>query len=1491
MMKKIISIILIISLLFTLNNLQGINEDVQNITGIKISMALQVNVTTLNVRAGPGTNYSIIGQVSYSAIFYAFERALGTNISGNPYWYHIYWNGKTGWVSGYYLVKPYLPSSDLGFGVEIRNTSLNVYGGPGNNYAVIGNAFKGQIYILASHSLYNGNGGDFLQIYYNNQSYGFTGFIPYSGVSSVKLQYFENGYVKRLVDYNNAYVSLRKVIFPYIYPVYNGYVNDLRNYSIFISGLHYEEYYLTSSLTLGDWGDGGVGSNASLYDIPKWPMIVNNYNSSRTSLFLSDIQAQNNFINSAVSAGIINHYAGYSIDFEGTSGYTLTDAKNYIIFLNNFADALHSHGMKLAVAPQPAYNGQPNSLLDYYIYNPFTQIRVDYIMPQCYEGYFSSYYPYDFIGAVQSIMNAVGPYLSINQIVILLMTTNPNTNSYFSMQEMNERIYYIERMGINGIGIWSMNQQGGFPQSQYLWQQLADFEYMDSEWFNYRENLQYGSFSLFSYADGKSIGYKLIGSSGQNVPCNGTISQIYKSYSPITSVVFNASIFLPSNFTFYIIGKDNSGTILNKFSITKSGQYSLNFTGAYEIDFNLSTSSNNFVKYYFNNPTILYIGNISLGFSNTYTDYVSAIGMTCDNNYPSYVRYAVQENYGWTAAQGIMDYKIVSSVNIINAYFKLQNNQSISAVNVSLFAVSSTGGILAEYYFINNNMTPFSSMNFSFQFPKGTRYIEFQVSSQFNILNSTWQIMVNDIKINLGLNYNVTFLEKGLPAYTKWYVNLSNGQSFTGTGTRITFSEPNGSYSFSIATVNKIYEPNPESGTFTVNGNSVEVSITFNPVTYKVTFNETGLPSGIKWYVNLSSGESYSGNGTVITFTEVNGTYSYRIETVNKNYAPVPSSGEFTVNGNSVNVSITFNLVTYTIKFTESGLSAGATWSVTLGGTTQSSITDTIAFKEPNGTYTYAIGAISGYVANPSSGKIVVNGTDVNQGITFTQNGTSVYEITFTEGGLPAGTKWFINLSNGQSFSSTSSTIKFNEPNGSYSYRTETTNGNYEASPQSGTFTVNGANVTVMISFNRLYSVTFVEDGLPLGTKWYVNLSNGGVFSTTTNKITFREVNGTYFYSISTVNRGYAPSPQSGTFTLKGNNLNISIKFNLETFKITFTESGLPSGTEWYVNLSNGQSFSSATNTITFSEPNGTYSYTIETVNKNYAPNPSSGTFTPLTVNVAITFNLVTYTITFKESGLPSGTEWYVNLTNGQIFSSTAGTITLTEPNGTYSYYIATMDKSYRPSSYYGTFTVNGESLDLAIKFVSVTYRVKFTETGLPSGSKWYVNISSGQVFSSITYNITFMEQNGTYSYTVYANDRNYVPFPCSGKFMVDGKDVNVSIMFIPNTYKVTFVEEGLSPGSQWGIYLNNGMYQRSTNSTITFNLKNGTYYYQVVYPSGYVMNGLSNKIVINGSSLTIKLTFVTKNSGGSYFNYIIYLVIISATIFLSIFLIRRRER
>ncbi|MGC8580705.1 MAG: DUF7619 domain-containing protein, partial [bacterium] len=182
----------------------------------------------------------------------------------------------------------------------------------------------------------------------------------------------------------------------------------------------------------------------------------------------------------------------------------------------------------------------------------------------------------------------------------------------------------------------------------------------------------------------------------------------------------------------------------------------------------------------------------------------------------------------------------------------------------------------------------------------------------------------------------------------------------------------------------------------------------------------------------------------------------------------------------------------------------GTSWSVTLNGAMELSTTNTITFTEPNGTYSYSIGTASGYTASPSSGYIKVNGTNVNQEITFTQNGTKLYTITFTESGLPSGTSWSVTL-NGATESSTTNTITFTEPNGTYSYSIGTVSG-YTASPSSGYIKVNGTNVNQEITFNqiKLYTITFTESGLPTGTSWSVTL-NGAMELSTTNTITFTE--------------------------------------------------------------------------------------------------------------------------------------------------------------------------------------------------------------------------------------------------------------------------------------------------------------------------------------------------------------------------------------------------
>lgn len=78
---------------------------------------------------------------------------------------------------------------------------------------------------------------------------------------------------------------------------------------------------------------------------------------------------------------------------------------------------------------------------------------------------------------------------------------------------------------------------------------------------------------------------------------------------------------------------------------------------------------------------------------------------------------------------------------------------------------------------------------------------------------------------------------------------------------------------------------------------------------------------------------------------------------------------------------------TCALVVTETGLPSGTNWSATVTDgppVTEYSRTSSIVFNnETNGTYTFSIGAVSGYTANPSSGSVVINGSSVYVPIAF----------------------------------------------------------------------------------------------------------------------------------------------------------------------------------------------------------------------------------------------------------------------------------------------------------------------------------------------------------------------------------------------------------------------------------------------------------------------------------------------------------------------------
>ena len=168
---------------------------------------------------------------------------------------------------------------------------------------------------------------------------------------------------------------------------------------------------------------------------------------------------------------------------------------------------------------------------------------------------------------------------------------------------------------------------------------------------------------------------------------------------------------------------------------------------------------------------------------------------------------------------------------------------------------------------------------------------------------------------------------------------------------------------------------------------------TYSVATYALTFTESGLPNGASWSVALKgvpesctvgSPGGPCGSDTMV-FEMPNGMYSFAASAVG--YSANPSSGSVTVSGGPIAQTIVFQAaVDYAVSFTESGLTGGAQWTVTLGGIPRSSSSAVISFVEPNGNYPFTVSA-TGYNASPPSGTIVVAGMSVNQSISFTQGG------------------------------------------------------------------------------------------------------------------------------------------------------------------------------------------------------------------------------------------------------------------------------------------------------------------------------------------------------------------------------------------------------------------------------------------------------------------------------------------------------------------------
>jgi Thermopsin len=282
-----------------------------------------------------------------------------------------------------------------------------------------------------------------------------------------------------------------------------------------------------------------------------------------------------------------------------------------------------------------------------------------------------------------------------------------------------------------------------------------------------------------------------------------------------------------------------------------------------------------------------------------------------------------------------------------------------------------------------------------------------------------------------------------------------------------------------------------------------------------------------------------------------------------------------------------------------------------------------------------------------------------------------------------------------------------------------------------------------------MWNVTFTSTGLPEYYTWSVQF--GALHGATDGHgFNFTVANGTYEYLVSGTS-GYAPSPGSGSVIVHGADRTVDITWTAVTYPVTASETGLPDGTVWSVNVS-GTAYHGDTSSFGFALPNGSYAYVVPSV-PGFRPATDHGAFTvrasPASLSVA--FDAVTYAIDLTEVGLPSDAAWFVELPSSNLSASNPQ-IGTTLPNGTYAYTIPNAGP-YLPSPAYGNLTVDGAVVTLTIHFTPEPATI----TGLvsPANATLWVNgseVALRPLNSSIlaaTYTLALAP--GTYPFEVVA--------------------------------------------------------------------------------------------------------------------------------------------
>jgi len=269
----------------------------------------------------------------------------------------------------------------------------------------------------------------------------------------------------------------------------------------------------------------------------------------------------------------------------------------------------------------------------------------------------------------------------------------------------------------------------------------------------------------------------------------------------------------------------------------------------------------------------------------------------------------------------------------------------------------------------------------------------------------------------------------------------------------------------------------------------------------------------------------------------------------------------------------------------------------------------------------------------------------------------------------------------------------------------------------------------------------------------------------------------------------------------------------------------------------------------------------------------------PLSMTRAATTS--TYTLTFKEQGLPHNASWNITIGNktyrswtNQIVYKGYGDIT----------YKINAPKYFSSNITSGTLNLS-KNTTINILFTPKYTGILFVEYNLPMNSSWKIYLGNKTQNTTTTY-IYFTNITGAFGYTVTPFSNIYKTIT---GYIVYKNFTIIYLNFTKAVYEVIFISSGLSNYQPITVTLGN---QTKSGTYVIFYLTNGTYNYSIAQVPGYITSSGKGSISVSGTTVEVIQFKVNEILYQQNQNEIIALFIIAVGILaLVIYLAKGRRR